>query len=153
MLPRYPSDKVVLMELARQMVYVHEKQSSSQRLGFKFSLSIRRYSINSVFKARAMDEEMRRITMRFSSARKDFDYRGMNNKLKRSYTHGHMIEYIWIECRSGKDIKKLDYCHLTKEHIIDINLADVPEDLHDDGDILEPVYEANKIDSTPLPLI
>lgn len=59
MLPRYPYDKNVLVELTRQMVVVHEKQSGSHRIGFKFLLSIRRYSINSIFKERAMEDEMR----------------------------------------------------------------------------------------------
>lgn len=119
MLPGYSSNKIVLMELARQMVYVHEKQSGSHRLGFEFFLSIGRYSINSIFKARAMDKE-KRSTMKLFKASKDFDYKGMKNKLTRSYTHVHKIEDIWIDCRT-KDIRKLDYCHLTKEQIIDLN--------------------------------
>lgn len=97
------------------MVDVHEKQSSSHRPRFKFSLSIGRYSINLVFKVRAMDEEMRRVTMKYFRALKDFNYRSMKNKLKISYTHVHRIEDIWIDCRTEKDIMKLDYFHLTKE--------------------------------------
>lgn len=64
MLPKYPSDKIALMELARQMMTVHEKQLGSHKIGFKFSLSIGRYSMNSILKERAMEDEMMRVMMR-----------------------------------------------------------------------------------------
>lgn len=110
MLPRYPSNKIVLMELACQMNAVHEAQSGSHKIGLKFTLTIGRYSINSIFKARAIEEKMRRVTMRFFKARKDFDYRGMINKLKKAYVHVHRIKDVWVDYRSKHDIRKLDYC-------------------------------------------
>lgn len=54
---------------------LHEAESGSQKIGLNFSLTIGRYSINSMYKAKAMEEEMRRFIMRFFKVRKDFDYR------------------------------------------------------------------------------
>lgn len=65
MLPRYPSNKIILIEMACQISSIHEHQSRAHKTGLKFSIAIGRYSINSIYKARAMEEEMRRVTMRF----------------------------------------------------------------------------------------
>lgn len=97
MLSRYPSNKIVSMELACHSIVVHEAQSSSDKIGLNFTLTIGRYSINSIFKAKAMEEEIRRVTMRFFKARKDFNYRGMRNKLKKSYIYVHRIEDVWVD--------------------------------------------------------
>lgn len=69
----------------------------------------------------------------------------MNNKLKMSYNHAHRIEDIWADCRIEEDIGKLDYCHLTKDQIINPNLEDVPDDLVDDGNVIDFVYESRKL--------
>lgn len=132
---------------------VHESQSGSHKTGLKFSISIGIYSINSIFKVRATKDEMRRVTMRFFKARKDFDYRGMRNKLKKPYVHVHWIEDVWADCRSDHDVRRLDYCLLTVEQIENFGLADVPDDLEEDSDILDPLYKNNRVYSTPLPLI
>lgn len=100
-----------------------------------------------------MEEEMRRVIMKFFKTKKYFDYRGMKNKIKKSYTHVHQIEDVWIDCRTEEDIKKLDYCHLIVEQIENLDLANIPKDLEDDGDILDPMYEKNKVVRSHLPLI
>lgn len=100
-----------------------------------------------------MDEEMRRVTMRFFKARKHFDYRGMKNKLKKSYTHLHRVEDIWICCRTKEVIRSLDYCRLIVDQNENLNLLDMPEDLEDDGIVLDPTYEKNNVADSPLPLI
>lgn len=46
--------------------------------------------------------------MKQFKSRNDFDYRGMKNKLKKSYTHVHRIEDIWAECKTKEDIRRLD---------------------------------------------
>lgn len=89
LLPRYPSDKIVLMELAHQLNVVHDAQSSSHKTGLKLSLTIGRYSINSIYKARAMEEEIRRVTMRFFKAREELNYKMMRNKLNKAHVHVH----------------------------------------------------------------
>lgn len=91
--------------------------------------------------------------MRFFKARRDFDYRGMRNKLKKNYVHVHRIEDVWVDCRSKHDVRKLDYYRLTVEQIENFCLTDDPDNLKEDGDVLDPTYEKNKVSSTPFPLI
>lgn len=86
-LPRFPSDKIVLMELCRQLISVHEKQSQAHKTGLKFLESIGRYSVLTNPKAKNMEEEMQWNTMRRFKARTNFDFCGIKNKLKRTYTH------------------------------------------------------------------
>lgn len=42
---------------------------------------------------------------------------------------------------------------MTIEKIENFDLADVPKDLEEDGDILDDAYERNKVVGLPLPLI
>lgn len=63
------------------------------------------------------------------------------------------IEDIWVDCITKEDIRKLDYYHHTKDQIINLNLANLPDDLVDDGNVLDPIYETTKISNTPLPFI
>lgn len=141
------------MELARQVVAVHEAQYGSHKTGLKFSLTIDMYSIISIFKAREMEEGMRKVTTRLFKERRDFDYRGMRNKLKKAYVHVHRIEDIWTDQRTEQDIKKLDYCQLTLDQIQEFNLVDILDDLEEDGNVIDLTYVENKVSSTPLPLI
>lgn len=151
MLLRCPSNKIVLMELARQMVVINEAQSSSHKTSLKFSLTTDRYSINSIFKSKEMEEEMRRVTMKLFKARKDFDYKGMRNNL--AYVHVHWIQDVWVDCRTKNDVRKLDYCYLTVNQIREFDLANISNDLEDDGNVPDLAYVDNKVSSTPLPLI
>lgn len=59
-----------------------------------------------------MEEEMRRVTTKFLKARKDFDYRGMRNKMKKAYVHVDRIEDVWVDYWIEHDVRKLDYCWL-----------------------------------------
>lgn len=135
------------------MIVVHECQSSAHKIGLNFPMTIGRYSINSIDKARAMEEEMRRVRIKFFKARKHFDYRGMKNKIKKSCTHVHWVEDVWIDCKIEGGIRRLDYCHLTVEKNKNLDLVNIPEDLEDDGNILGPMYEKNKVVDSPFPFI
>lgn len=79
MLPRYPLDKIVVMELCRQLVYAHERQCFSHKTGLKSYQSIGRYLVMTTQKAKNMEEEMQWVTMRRFKARNKFDFCGMNN--------------------------------------------------------------------------
>lgn len=77
----------------------------------------------------------------------------MKNKIKKSYAHVHQIEDVWIDCRIEEDIQSLDYFRLIVEKIENFNLANIPKNLEEDGDILDPMYKKNKVVRSPLPLI
>lgn len=91
-------------------------------------------------KAKAMEVEIQEIKLKRFKERMDFDYRGMKDKIKRAFTHVHHLEYIWIDLQT-KDIYKMDYCRLTVEQNIDLNLTLIIEGVIDDGQISDPEYE------------
>lgn len=150
-LPRYPSDKIICIKMSRQIISIHELQSRAHKIGLKFSITIGRYSINSIYKACSMEEEMRRVTLRLFKVKNFFNYKGMRNKIKNNYTHIHRIEYVWVDCCTKEDVQRMDYYHLTVEQIENVDLANVPKDLEENGDILDPKYEINKVVGLPLP--
>ena len=91
-------------------------------------LSIGNYSINFVPKAKNMEVELQLITLKWFKARFDFDYREMNSQIKRAYTRVHRIEDIWIDMRTKLDIMKMDYCRLTLQQIINLNMLEISLD-------------------------
>lgn len=88
MLPRYPTDKIILVELGRQIMAFHTFQSAKHKVGMGISttnpLKIGRYSLVTSVKAKAMETELHEIKLKRFKPRADFDYRGMKEKIKKS---------------------------------------------------------------------
>ena len=79
----------------------------------------------------------------------------MNSQIKRAYTHVHRIEDIWIDMRTELDIMKTDYCRLTFQQIIGLNMLEIPPDfqVEDDGNILDPKFHQVDFDKMcPFPI-
>lgn len=47
----------------------------------------------------------------------------------------------------------MDYCKLTVQQIMDLGVADLPEDFIDLGDIMNAAYDENEISKRPFPAI
>lgn len=92
-------------------------------------------------KAKAMETELQEITLKKFKIRKDFNYRGMKDKIKRPFTQVHHVEDVWIDLCTDKDIRRMDYNRLTLEQIVDLDLADIPQGMVDDEEVLDPIYE------------
>ena len=109
-LPRYATEQIILMELARQLMDVQSNQHASHRPVFGITsakpLSIGNYSIVFVPKAKNMEAKLQLITLKKFKARFDFDYREMNSQIERAYTHVHRIEDIQIDMRIEIDIMR-----------------------------------------------
>lgn len=98
---------------------------------------------------------MQLITLKKFKARFDFDYREMNPQIKRAFTHVHHIEDVWIDMRTELDIMKMDYCRLTLQQIIDLNMLKIPSDflIKDDGNVLDTEYHQASFDKRcPFPI-
>ena len=147
------------MELARQLMEVQSYQNTQHESGFGITsaktLVIGHYMINSKYKAKNMEEELQLITLKRVKARYDFDYRGMHSMIKRAFTHVHCIEDIWIDLLTQLDIMRMDYCRLTLQQIIDVNMLEIPSNLliEDDVNILDPEYHRVGFDKQcPFPI-
>lgn len=72
-LPRYPTDKIILMELVRKIITMHSRQLEAHKTGFKFPLIIESYSLTTYIKAKSMKTKLQEITLKKFKGRKDFD--------------------------------------------------------------------------------
>lgn len=77
----------------------------------------------------------------------------MMGKFKKTYTHVHRVEDIWVYLHIDEDITRLYHNRLILQEIMDLDLADILDDMEDDEDILEPIYISQNIVDTPLPPI
>lgn len=152
-LPRFPSDKIILIESCRQLISVHEKQSQAHKTGLKFPESIGRHSMLTNPKAKNMEEEMQWNTMRRFKARTDFDFWGIKNKLKRTYTHVYRFEDVWADYQDEEVIRRMDFSRLTLDQIENLDLAKIPLTMEDIDAIVDPIYYEKKIADSPLPLV
>lgn len=88
-------------------------------------------------KAKCVEIEMQNVTPRTYRRRIDFYYKGMKSKLKLSCSHVYHFEDIWADCRDEEHIRKMDYCQLIIEKILDLGVADIPNDIEDTRDLLK----------------
>lgn len=103
-------------------------------------------------KFKDIEAKLKLITLKKFKARFDFDYQEMNSQMKRAYTHVHRIKDIWIDMRTKLDIMKMDYCRLTLQQIIDLNMLEIPSyfQVEDDGNILDPEFHQAGFDKNCL---
>lgn len=80
-----------------------------------------------MYKAKAMEFELQLITLKKFKSKANFDFRGMNSKMKRAFTHIHRTKDVWIDLRNEVNVARMDYCPLTLQQIIDLNLNPIPE--------------------------
>ena len=60
--------------------------------------------------------------------------------MKRTFTHVHFMEDVWIDLRSETNVTRMDYCRLTLQQIIDLDLVPILEGVEDDDMILDLEY-------------
>lgn len=52
-----------------------------------------------------METELQEIKLRKFEERKDFDYREKKDRIKRSFTHVHCLEDLWVDLHTEEDIR------------------------------------------------
>lgn len=100
-----------------------------------------------------METKLQEIKLNKFKARKDFDYRGMKDKIKRTFAHVHRLEDIWVDLHIEEDIRKMDYNSLTLEQIVDLDLTKILEGMVDDKKILDLEYIEQRVVEAPLPVV
>lgn len=76
-------------------------------------LKIGGYSIDTVPKAKNMEFELQRITLKKFAARSGFDWRGLHDKMRKQLLHIHHLEDLWIDVHTEVEIRRMDYTRLT----------------------------------------
>ncbi|KAH9329023.1 hypothetical protein KI387_001131 [Taxus chinensis] len=141
-LPRYPSDKWVIMELCRQLVEMHDLQSKRHKSTGSFPITVGYYSCQSIHKARGIKAEMfSEYEHEFFPARLNFDPYGVAKKtISQEYSHVPSLEDFWMKCRNEYEVRKKDFNRLSVQQVFDYGLARIPADLTDDGPVLLDTY-------------
>lgn len=101
-------------------------------------------------KAKNMEEEMQWNTMRRFKACNNFDFHGMKNNIKRSYTHVYRLEDVWADYENDEDVRRMDFSHLNLEQIENLDLAKIPMTMEDNDNVVDLVYFERKIVDSPL---
>ncbi|KAH9323931.1 hypothetical protein KI387_018570 [Taxus chinensis] len=73
-LPRYPGDKLILMELVRQLLDFHKFQQSKHKAAVSFPISIGRYTCSTVVKSKNVVHELQDKLKKHMKPRDGFDF-------------------------------------------------------------------------------
>lgn len=154
MLPRYPSDEVVIMEFLRQAHDVHTVLRNRKKpvLSFPFGLGI--YTCRLVADAKSMGDELSKLGLKPYNERRSYDPHGVfAAQLEKNYAHLPALEDFWANCRDEFEVRRRSYSRLTLHQMKDYLAKDIEGLLDDDGDVLLPMYTRNQIEDQPLPQV
>ncbi|KAH9320351.1 hypothetical protein KI387_043947 [Taxus chinensis] len=135
--PRYPNDRLITMELSRQLMELHDLQSKRHKsMGF-FPIIVGHYSFHSIHRARGMETQMlSKYEQEFFLARLNFDPFGVARKtISQEYAHVPSLEDFWMKCKSEYDVRQRDFSRLSAKQVFEFGLAWILVDLKDDGNV------------------
>ena len=116
-LPCYPFDKVLLLELCKQIVQV-TRQFGDQCLHlFEFSITIGNYSYANLDVAKSAEIDVVHLQINIiGNVCYNFDPVGrISTIVEKSYKHQPTLEDHWANCVNEKQIRKREYCRLLVE--------------------------------------
>ncbi|KAH9327605.1 hypothetical protein KI387_007783, partial [Taxus chinensis] len=110
-LPGYPSDKLVIVELCRQLVQMHDLQSKWHKSTNFFPITMDYYSCQSIHKARGIEVEMfSECEHELFPAWLNFDPYGVaRKKISQEYLHVPSLEDFWMKCRNEYEVRNKDF--------------------------------------------
>ncbi|KAH9296688.1 hypothetical protein KI387_044268 [Taxus chinensis] len=152
-LPRYPGDKLILMELVRQLLDFHKFQQSKHKAVVSFPISIGRYTCSTVVKAKNVIHELQDKLKKHMKPRDGFDIRGVLRAYGTLHLHRPSIEDIWIDLRDEVVVRRKDHSRLTLSEIQKLELTDLPEGTSDNESVLDLSYDGLNEDQYVFPPI
>lgn len=143
-LPRYPPDKVVLLELARQLEHYDRIMKNEGKTGVSFSIIIGNDSCPNRATFEAAEKELEWYHLGWYRARQGFDPVGLikashGNKFK----HVPTIEDFWANAKDDFHVRKLAFSRLSVDMMRSIRWRglDIPDQLEDDRNVLRKDYD------------
>ena len=143
-LPRYPPDKVVLMELARQLEHYDRIMRNEGKIGVSFSIIIGNDSCPNRATFEAAEKELEWYHLGWYGARQGFDPVGLIKASHGSeFKHVPTIEDFWANAKDDFHVRKLAFSRLSVNMMRDIRWRglDIPDQLEDDRNVLREDYE------------
>ena len=113
-LPRYPSDKVVLMELARQLEHCDKTMKLKGEAGVPLSLVIGNDSCPNPVAFAATEKEIEQYHCGWYRARQGFDPNGLiKTSHENTFKHIPTLEDFWANAQDDFHVRKLAFSKLS----------------------------------------
>jgi len=142
-LPRYPTYKVVLMELARQLEHYDNMMKLKGESGITFSFGIGNDTCLNLV-AFAVAEELEWYHLGWYRERKEFDPNGLiKASHENTFKHIPTIEDFWANAHDDFNVRKLAFSRLLVGMMRAIRWRglDIPDQLEDDENVLREDYD------------
>lgn len=160
LLPRYCTNRIILLEYARKMVHLQKFLSSRHKTrvtGEEFSLNLSFFSCQKTHVEKAVEKELQDLQLKpFNYARQCYDpYNKLKGLIPKVY-EGHQLalEDFWANLQDSFEVREKYYHYLIVPQIRNFGIeTKIPKKLYDDGILLDPMYKETGIDKRPLPPI
>ena len=150
-LPRYPPDKIVLMELARQLEHYDKTMKLKGEAGVTLSLVIGNDSCPIPIAFVAAEEEIEQYHLGWYRARQGFNPNGLiKASHENTFKHIPTIEDFWANAQDDFHVRKLAFSRLSVDMMRAIKWKglDIPNQLEEDEEVLREDY--NTVEGTEL---
>lgn len=147
MLPRYPTDKIVLLEFVRQLTTYDKVQKNKHKIGIAFCILVKQSfevcpSLQAVEKA---EEELRSHFLILYLSRDIFDPYGYIRRANgRKNKHKLQLEDHFMNAQDDFEIKRRMCSRLSIAIVRTCKVFDILDQAQDSGRRLQPIYEQEK---------
>lgn len=154
LLPIYYNDRIILLEYVMQMLGLQSLLSSKHKTGVDFSILIGYFSCSKIQVAKSTKKELQDLHLReFNYAWECYDPYGKLKQIMPKEYDGHRprFEDFLANLQESFEVREKNNSRLsmpqTRNFKIETNL---PKELRDDGELLDPTYKEKEIDKKPL---
>lgn len=156
MLPRFVDDKLILIEICRQISQINKLCRNRRVDEMLFPIDIGYYSYDTASDARNIERSIATINLHPYTMRFPYDSKGYAvNAFKLNPSLGHFpaLEDFWEDCENDFEVRKRDWMWLTVRQVVDFQVdIDVIGIDDDEGPLVDPFYY-EKIEPLELPPI
>lgn len=146
MLIRYPTDKIVLLELVRQLITYNKAQKNRHKTRVPFPISVGqsfevRPSLQAVEK---VQEELKSLLIPYFSRDKFDPYGNIKRSNGRRHKHKLQLEDHFMNAQDDLDIRRRMCSRLPIDVARTCKVFDIPNQAQDSERRLQPIYEQEK---------
>ncbi|KAH9296594.1 hypothetical protein KI387_040182, partial [Taxus chinensis] len=132
-LPIYCNDKIVLVELCRQLDVLHRTCRDKKISGIQFPITLGNYTCRSTQDAQNIERTISELNFHSYQKRTSFDSKSFISKnLRMTYYHLPAFEDYWDDYVDEYEVRKIMFGRLSLQKIKDFKLYTVHEGMIDD---------------------
>lgn len=143
LLPKYCSNRLILLEYFSQMVKLQSLLSSKHKIGVDFSVTIGYFSCSKIQVANTTEPQLQDLQLKeFDYAREFYDPNGKLKLMMPKAYEGHKpeLEDFQANLQDSFEFREKSYYQVTVPKIRDFEIdTNLPKELRDDGELLYPL--------------